>query len=95
MVWDLDKHDNGRSRRYWEKYIKEHGYDKGTHPDFKVGDTIQFMTGYNNDILAQSRIKGINGNDLYVYNDCYWFPIRANDATRKIRKIEPDDWRTK
>jgi len=66
-------------------YMQKHGFDKGIHPKFKVGDTITFFTGYNNDIPARARIKGINGNDIYVYNDSYWFPIQ-DDENRKINK---------
>ena len=42
---------------------------------------------YNVDgkVVASASIKGINGNDLYVYSDCYWFPIQ-DDETRKIKR---------
>lgn len=51
---------------------------------FKFGDRIQFISGYDNHILYESRIFGFEKEDtdgyakkgmLYVYVDSYWFPI--------------------
>lgn len=81
-MWNLDeKHGTKDAARY----CQNKGYDKNTHEKFKVGDVIQFMTGYNDDIPAQAKIKGINGDEIYVYNDCYWFPIK--DTTQYNIKI--------
>lgn len=82
-LWDLEQYNGGLA----EKYCKEKGYDVNTHEKFKVGETITFFTGYNDDIRAKAAIKGIDGNDLYVYNDCYWFPIQDDDK-RKIEKCQ-------
>lgn len=87
MTWNLDKDWDCNSDRRTE-FLHDLRFDRGTHQEFKVGDVIQFMTGYNNDLLAQASIKGIDGNDLYVYNDCYWFPIQADDPSRKIVKVQ-------
>jgi hypothetical protein len=84
-VWKLDEQVRHKASEA-AKYLSDRGYDKGTNPKFKVGDVIQFMTGYNDDILAEASIKGIDGNDLYVYDDCYWFPIQ-DDTKRKIRIV--------
>lgn len=84
-VWKLDEQVRHKASEA-AKYLADKGYDKGTNPKFKVGDIIQFMTGYDDDILAEAKIKGIDGNDLYVYDDCYWFPIQ-DDSKRKIRII--------
>lgn len=80
QLWDLDERaaDND-ARRYWASI-------KNTpHPRFKVGDVIEFWTGHNDDIRAKARIKAINDNDIYVYSDCYWFPIQ-DDERRKIKQ---------
>ena len=55
---------------------------------FKVGDKIKFMTGQNNHIPAVATIKGI-GKDggLYVYSDCYWFPIYQSREQYQIQKL--------
>lgn len=81
-IWNLDEkiHSNEHLR-----YMAKHGYDKGTNDRFGVGEVITFWTGSNNDIRAQASIKGISGNDLYVYNDCYWFPIQ-DTKERAIKK---------
>lgn len=81
-IWNLDlvPCDNKA-----ETYCKTHGYDKGTHHLYSVGQVISFMTGEHNHLLAKASIKGIDGNDLYVYNDCYWFPIKADDPNRDIK----------
>jgi hypothetical protein len=52
---------------------------------FNVGEKIEFFTGYNDDIRAAATIKAISGDEIYVYNDCYWYPIK-DDQRRKIRK---------
>jgi hypothetical protein len=72
-MWNLDKTDYNKSDR--DKWLKDRGYDKGKHSQFKVGQVVTFYTGTNRDILAEAAIKGINNDDLYVYNDAYWFPI--------------------
>ena len=78
-IWDLDRNDQSEAKRF----AREKGYDQGKHEKFKVGDIITFFTGYNDDIRARARIKGIDGEDLYVYDDCYWFPIQ-DDHKRQI-----------
>ena len=84
-IWDLDdfnRHVSDRDKA--KEYIANRGYDKGTNAKYKVGDTILFNTGFNNDIRAKASIKGLDGDDIYVYNDCYWFPIQDT----KERNIE-------
>ena len=40
----------------------------------KVGDTILFIAGYNNDIEYKSNIVGFDENsNAYLFWDCYWF----------------------
>lgn len=56
------------------------------NPDFKVGQIITFYGGYNGDILYKTKIIGFIDNDIYLYWDCYWFPIQNNEK-RKIIKI--------
>lgn len=80
-IRDLDKKACTEESR---EYMKKNGYDTGKHKDFTVGDLIFFNTGYDDDIRAKATIKGIDGDNLYVYTDSYWFPIQDND----IRKIE-------
>lgn len=83
IVWNLDD----RKPSLAIKYVSSKGFDLNTHPKFKVGDTIEFFTGTNDDIRARSTIKGLDGDDIYVYNDCYWFPIQ-DDNRRKITIIK-------
>jgi hypothetical protein len=55
------------------------------HPKFKVGQTISFMSGYNDDINYVTKIIGFDDDkNIYVYWDCYWFPIKDNS----IKNIE-------
>lgn len=84
-VWDLD--DTQHKNREVAHYMAKHGNDNGKHNKFTIGDVIEFYTGYNDDIRASASIKGINGNDIYVYNDCYWFPIQ-DDNRRKIKRVD-------
>ncbi len=84
QIWDLDEKANNPAEV--KRYMRLHGLDKGQHPEFAIGDVLEFYTGFNDHIRARARIKGICGKDLYVYNDCYWFPIQ-DDARRKIIKV--------
>ena len=59
-----------------------------THPKYKVGQTIQFIGGYNRGVRFTSRITGFDSDgDIYVIWDCYWFPIRDEEC-RDIKIIE-------
>lgn len=80
-IWDLDEKNNTTAKEYCKKFINSTNETK-----YKVGDKILFYTGYNDDILASATIKGIDKNDIYVYSDCYWFPIQ-DDSRRKIQLI--------
>jgi hypothetical protein len=83
-VWELDERPDFRSRER-DVFFKKNGYYKDTNPDFKIGETITFWTGYNNDIRAKATIKAVNGKDIYVYNDSYWYPIQ-NIKERAIKR---------
>ena len=86
-MWNLDINENGESRTSnAETWCKRQGFSN-KHPKFSVGQQISFMTGYHDHILATAKIKGIDGNDIYVYNDCYWFPIQ-DDQEREIKILE-------
>lgn len=83
-IWDLD-YRNYRDRTIEARqYCNKHGYDKGTHEIYNVGDVVYFKTGLNDDIPAKASIKGIKGNDLYVFCDCYWCPLESS----RVIKIE-------
>ena len=84
-IWKLD--ENSKNKNDCQNFMMKNGYDKNKNEIFKVGDVIQFWTGYNDDIRAEASIKGIDGDDLYVYTDCYWFPIQDNKTT-KIKIIK-------
>lgn len=66
------------------------------HPKFKVGDVIEFYSGYDDDILYRSEITGFDPNgDIYVLWDSCWFPIQ-DDSKRRIKLIENQnftEWR--
>ncbi len=81
-IWNLDEKTNSTEHL---RYMAKHGYNNGKNDNYSVGEIITFWTGQNNDIRAQASIKGIDGNDLYVYNDCYWFPIQ-DTKERAIKK---------
>jgi hypothetical protein len=61
------------------------------HPDYKVGQLISFMGGYNNDINYITKIIGFTGNQIYVYWDCYWFPI-TNEPSREIEILTKEEF---
>lgn len=75
-IWDLDL-KSGFSNQA-NQFVKKNGFDQNTNLKFKVGQTIQFWTGADSNIRTQAKIKGFNGDEIYVYNDCYWFPIFDN-----------------
>lgn len=81
QLWDLDTEEAERdARAFWAKI------QNTPHPKFRIGQVVEFWTGYNDDIRAKATIKAIEGNNIYVYNDCYWFPIK-DDNRRKIKEI--------
>lgn len=83
-IWDLDQ--NKKYSNEYKKFFDQEKYKFKTDK-FKIGDIIQFWTGYNDDIRAQASIKGIDKDgDLYVFTDCYWCPIK-DDTVRKIKII--------
>lgn len=58
------------------------------HPKYKVGQVITFIAGYYNNILYQSKIIGFDKEEqIYVFWDCYWSPIR-DEPKRQINIIE-------
>lgn len=80
---DLDSKYCNWSDEMWNEvkqkaasYMTSKGYDKGKNSKFKIGDTVEFNGGYSNDIRYRATIKGIDNNDLYVFNDSYWYPIQ-------------------
>jgi len=61
---------------------------KEEHEGLKIGDTIEFVAGYNNDIMYTTKILGFDfEGDIYLLWDCYWAPIRFNDKARQIKKL--------
>lgn len=78
---DLDR-VNYNKLKMKEFFKKNNCFDK--HPSIKIGDTAYFMTGYYNQNLAKGKVKGIKGNDIYIYNDAYWYPVDFN----RILEIE-------
>ena len=88
--WDLIKKYTGTDI---EKSCNEYAKKLSTeHPIFKVGDVVDFWTGYNNDIRVLSKIIGfgksseeLKENDqIFMLWDCWWFPIK-NDSNRQIK----------
>lgn len=79
-IWNLDKNTlDNKGIEFLSKFKNSENKTK-----FKVGQKITFLTGYNNDILASATIKAIDVNDIYIYNDAYWFPI-LDEKKRNIK----------
>ena len=53
---------------------------------WKVGEKITFWTGYSDDIRAVATIKAIDGKDIYIFEDAYWFPIQ--DTKERCIKLD-------
>jgi len=84
-IWDLNRRPLSHEAK---KYIEEKGRDKNKHPRFCVGQVISFWTGYNDDIRAKAKILGFDDDGgIYVYQDCYWFPIKDNDAYKISEEV--------
>jgi hypothetical protein len=84
-IWDLDKERTNKTEAL--NWIKKHQYHLGNHDSLKINDIVYFKTGFNDHIPAKAKVKGINGSDIYVYNDCYWYPINFS----RITKIESNN----
>ena len=72
-------------------WVLEHNLRKNptnTYMGIKIGDTIEFNGGYNNDIRYTSTVIGIDDDgNFYVIWDCYWLPIRPTDKSRDLLKV--------
>lgn len=52
---------------------------------FKVGDVIEFYSGFNSDILYKSKILGFNKQgQIFVLWNCYWSPLNVDIAKPKL-----------
>jgi len=65
------------------KWNKDNNHND-KHKNFKVGDKITFLSGYYNNIKYKSEIMGIQGEDIYLLWDCFWFAIK-NEKKRNIK----------
>jgi len=75
-------------REQFESYKPKIKGFKDNHEGYKIGDVIEFVAGYNYDILYTTEILGFDQDgDIYLLWDCYWSPIRLSDPNRKIRKV--------
>ena len=92
VCWDLIQQYEGTDT---EKSCNEYAKKLSTeHPIFKIGDIIQFWTGYYNDILVKSKIIGFGksnseqetNDNIFIFWDCWWSPIK-NDSNRDIKKV--------
>lgn len=92
MVNLLEKYSEEIQKEYteaFEKYKTKLKGVKDSHEHLKVGNTIEFISGYNYDIKYTTKILGFDSEgDIYVLWDCYWSPIRLSDPNRKIIVIE-------
>lgn len=71
-------------KKFYKEKIQSYKIYTDQHPDFKIGDSISFWSGYNNDIRYTSEILGFDTDgDIYVLWDCYWSPI-SNNKEREI-----------
>jgi hypothetical protein len=76
-------------RNKFENYKSKIKGFKETHNelDLKIGDIIEFTSGYNDDIRYTTEILGFDSDDdIYLLWDAYWSPIR-NSKIRDIKKI--------
>jgi len=86
-MWDLTKKDNYEAlKAKCAEFAEKHNL-KLSNENLKAGDKIQFMTGYNDDILACAEIFGFDEeNKIYLVWDCFWFGTK-NEEKRKIKII--------
>lgn len=68
--------------------IQKYHWFTENHPNFKIGDVIEFVGGYNDDILYKSEIIGFTKDkEIFVLWDCYWFSIKEEEKRQiKITK---------
>lgn len=57
--------------------------NENPNPNFKPGDIVHFLNGYNVEMVAQ--VSMATETELYLYWDCYWMPIDIK--SRVIKKI--------
>jgi hypothetical protein len=75
-------------KQEWSEKIKNFNSFSSIHQNFKIGDKIKFIGGYENNMIFETEILGFDTDgDIYVLWDCYWFSIK-NDSSRNIQKID-------
>lgn len=65
-----------------EDFIENHKSELTfEHQDYKVGQEVTFLGGYNKDIIYTSKIFAFckETGKAYVYWDCYWFSIELKE----------------
>lgn len=87
----LEKYNDDTQKEFtesFEKYKVKLTGVKDTHKHLRVGDVIEFIAGYNLDIIYITKILGFDSEgDIYLLWDCYWSPIRLTDPNRKIKLV--------
>lgn len=75
-AFDLDaKHEINSKAKDFFKTLK----NKGNNDKYKIGEIVYFYTGADKNWFVKAAIKHVNNDDIYVYNDCYWFPINQSE----------------
>lgn len=77
----------GQINSWLEQKKDEHKASSDKH-DFKVGDTVVIVAGYNEDIYYTTKVIAIDKHtdDLYLFWDCYWLYIES--TKRNISKVK-------
>jgi len=88
----LDKYSkNGMIKEFREKFQEFKHKIRGFKESLgilKIGDIIEFTSGYNDDIRYTTEILGFDEDDeIYLLWDAYWAPIK-NDTKRAIKVID-------
>ena len=52
---------------------------------YQVGEFIEFWAGYYNDIRIRTKITGFENENIYVFWDCFWFPIQDNKKRNIVK----------
>ena len=88
---DLIQKYSDESKKRFKDGFKSKINSIKTHPKFKVGQIISFISGYYDNIKYTTEILGFNKKgEIFLLWDCFWFsikdePIRQIEVLNKVK----------
>lgn len=93
LNFDLNNLDNRNNAERYRLAIvdliaKGKAVEHDPRAELKIGDRVEFIGGYNDNILFEATIAGFySDGEILVPWDCYWFGVKRDSPNRKFRVL--------